>query len=292
MTTTTAAPAIKFSEILIATDFSDASDSVLAYAKSMARNFDSELLLVHVTAPVAHIAIPEGAWVDNDSARIESELEATQSAGAALRSEGFKANQLCAFGGVASEITQAAAEHNADLIVTGTHCRKGLNRLIFGSNAESILRATNLPVLIVGPKAKAAPAGKWPFSFVLCAVNLDDHGADVALYSRQFAEEQAARTETVCLPFYDALQEAEGYGKFKKRLREILSADEAEKVSPAVLPEPPNETLTETAIARNADLVIFDQRSKLLGWPHLRSGLLADLLTTAPCPVLAIPYAK
>ena len=99
MTTTTAAPAIKFSEILIATDFSDASDSVLAYAKSMARNFDSELLLVHVTAPVAHIAIPEGAWVDNDSARIESELEATQSAGAALRSEGFKANQLCAFGG-------------------------------------------------------------------------------------------------------------------------------------------------------------------------------------------------
>ena len=178
------------------------------------------------------------------------------------------------------------------MIVTGTHCRKGLNRLIFGSNAESILRATNLPVLIVGPKAKAAPAGKWPFSFVLCAVNLDDHGADVALYSRQFAEEQAARTETVCLPFYDALQEAEGYGKFKKRLREILSADEAEKVSPAVLPEPPNETLTETAIARNADLVIFDQRSKLLGWPHLRSGLLADLLTTAPCPVLAIPYAK
>ena len=59
-----------------------------------------------------------------------------------------------------------------------------------------------------------------------------------------------------------------------------------------MLPEPPNETLTETAIARDADLVIFDQRSRLLGWPHLPSGLLADLLTTAPCPVLAIPYTK
>ena len=290
--TTTAAPAIKFSEILIATDFSDASDSALAYAKSMARNSDSELLLVHVAAPVAHIAIPEGAWADDDSARIDAELHATQSAGAALRSEGFKAKELCAFGGVANEITQAAAGHHADLIVTGTHCRKGLNRLIFGSDAESILRSTNLPVLIVGPKATAAPVGKWPLGFVLCAVNLDEHGADVALYSRQFAEEQGSRTQTVCLPFYDLCQEAEGYGKFTRRLREILPADEADKLSPAVLPEPPNETLTETAIARDADLVIFDQRSGLLGWPHLRSGLLADLLTTAPCPVLAIPYTK
>jgi nucleotide-binding universal stress UspA family protein len=290
--TTTAAPAIKFSEILIATDFSDASDNALAYAKGMARNFDSELLLVHVTAPVAHVAIPEGGWVDDDSARIQSELEATQGAGAALRSEGFKAIQLCAFGGVANEITQAAAEHHADLIVTGTHCRKGLNRLLFGSDAESILRATNLPVLIVGPKAKAAPVGKWSLRFVLCAVNLDEHGADVALYSRQFAEEQGLRTQTVCLPFYDARQDAEGYETFKKRLRETLPADEADKLSPAMLPEPPRETLTEIAIARNADLVIFDQRSGLLGWPHLRSGLLADLLTTAPCPVLAIPCTK
>ena len=160
------------------------------------------------------------------------------------------------------------------------------------SDAESILRATNLPVLIVGPKAKAAPVGKWSLRFVLCAVNLDEHGADVALYSRQFAEEQGSRTQTVCLPFYDARQDAEGYETFKKRLRETLPADEADKLSPAMLPEPPRETLTEIAIARNADLVIFDQRSGLLGWPHLRSGLLADLLTTAPCPVLAIPYTK
>jgi nucleotide-binding universal stress UspA family protein len=291
-TATTATTAIKFSEILIATDFSDASDSALAYAKSMARKFDSELLLVHVATPVSHIAIPEGGWADDDSTRIESELKATQSAGASLRSEGFNAKQLCAFGGVTNEIIRTAAERHVDLIVTGTHCRKGLNRLIFGSDTESILRATNVPALIVGPKAKAAPVGKWGLRFVLCAVNLDEQGADVALYSRQFAEEQGSKTQTVCLPFYDALQEAEGYENFKKRLREILPADEADKLSPAVLPEPTNETLTETAIARNADLIIFDQRSSLLGWPHLRSGLLADLLTTAPCPVLAIPYTQ
>ena len=289
--TTATAPAIKFSEVLIATEFSDVSDNALAYAKSLARTFESELLLVHVADPLAHVAIPQGGWAD-DPARITKEVETTQSAGASLRSEGFKAQEFCAFGGVADEIGHVAGERDVDLIVTGTHCRKGLNRLIFGSDAESVLRSAHVPVLIVGPRAKPAPIGKWLFHFVLCAVQLDQHGADVAVYSRQFANEQSSKTQTVCLPFYDECQEAEGYLGFKGRLRELLPAEEADKISPVVLPGPPGECLTEIAIARDADLVIFDQRSSLLGWPHLKSGLLADILTTAPCPVLAIPYKK
>ena len=289
--TTATAPAIKFSEVLIATEFSDVSDNALAYAKSLARTFESELLLVHVADPLAHVAIPQGGWAD-DPARITKEVKTTQSAGASLRSEGFKAQEFCAFGGVADEIGHVAGERDAELIVTGTHCRKGLNRLIFGSDAESVLRSAHVPVLIVGPRAKPAPIGKWLFHFVLCAVQLDQHGAEVAVYSRRFANEQSSKTQTVCLPFYDECQEAEGYLNFKRRLRELLPAEEADKISPVVLPGPPGECLTEVAIARDADLVIFDQRSSLLGWPHLKSGLLADILTTAPCPVLAIPYKK
>jgi nucleotide-binding universal stress UspA family protein len=288
---TATASAIRFSEVLIATDFSNVSDTALAYAKALARTFESELLLVHVADPIAHIVVPEAAWTD-ESARIAAEIETTHSAGASLRSEGFKAKELCKFGDVAGEIAQVAGKRHVDLIVTGTHCRKGLNRLIFGSDAESVLRSARVPVLVVGPKAKPAPTGKWPFQSVLCAVQLDEHGAEVALYSRQFANEQGSLTQTVCLPFYDECQEAQGYLDFKKRLGELLPANEAARISPVVLPEPPGECLTEVATARDADLLIFDQRSRLLGWPHLKSGLLADVLTTAPCPVLAMPYKK
>jgi len=77
--TTATAPAIKFSEVLIATEFSDVSDNALAYAKSLARTFESRLLLVHVADPIAHIAIPQGGWAD-DPARITKEVETTQSA--------------------------------------------------------------------------------------------------------------------------------------------------------------------------------------------------------------------
>src|SRR5215813_14143540 len=110
--TTTISPTVRFSKILVATDFTDVSDSGLAYAKSLTRAFDSELLLVHVADPIAHISIPDGGWVD-DTERIKSELEATESVGAALRSEGFKAKEACAFGGIAHEIAEMCREQQA-----------------------------------------------------------------------------------------------------------------------------------------------------------------------------------
>jgi nucleotide-binding universal stress UspA family protein len=285
--TTTSAPAIDFSEILIATDFSDTSDNALAYAKAFARTFGSELLLVHVADPVAHIAVPEAGWAD-DPARIQCELEATRNAGAALRTEGFKAKELCAFGGVAEEIMEAADHDHAKLIITGTHCRKGLNRLLYGSGAESILKASKVPVLIVGPKAAFAPEAKIAFRFVLCAVNLDKRGADVAALARRFADGQGAGFQTVSFPFYEVTQEADGYRAFREQLQKLPPSDFSKKISPVVLSEPPAQTLTQLAIARDTDLIIFDQRNSFLS-PHLRSGLLTDVLATSPCPVLAVP---
>lgn len=290
MTTTTTAPATRFSEILIATDFSDVSDNALGYAKALAKAFSSELLLVHVADPLAHIAVPEAAWAD-DSARIQSELEITRNAGSALRAAGFKAKDLCVFGGVASEIAYAAEQQHADLIVTGTHSRKGLNRLFFGSEAESILKTSRLPVLIVGPKAAFAPADKFAFRFITCAVTLDEHGAEVALFAKQLADEQKADLQVVSLPFYESSQGVDGYWAFKSQLEKLTAEETARELSPAVLSEPPSESLVELAIARDADLIVFDQRGRFLN-AHLGGCRLTDVVATAPCPVLAIPCHK
>jgi nucleotide-binding universal stress UspA family protein len=286
--TTTIPPTVRFSKILVATDFTDVSDSGLAYAKSLARAFDSELLLVHVADPIAHINIPEGGWVD-ESARIKSELEATESVGAALRSEGFRAKEACAFGGVAQEIVEECRNQQADLIVTGTHGRHGLNRVLFGSEAENIVRVSTIPILIVGPKASPMGKPKWQPQRIVCVVRLDKRGAEVAALARQFAEEQKAKLQTVCMPFFDTQDEAEGFRNFKNRSRELLSPVEAESASPTVLPEPADESLIDLTIARNADLLIFDRRSRLLGVPRWNGGLLPRLLALAPCPVLAMP---
>lgn len=285
---TTISPTVRFSKILIATDFTDASDNGLAYAKSLARTFDSELLLVHVADPIAYIYIPEGGWVD-DSTRIKRELETTKSVGVALRSEGFRAKEACAFGGVAHEITEICREQQADLIVTGTHGRHGLNRLLFGSEAENIVRVSTVPILIAGPRATPMGRPKWQPQCIVCVVRLDGRGAEVAALARQFADEQRAKLQTVCMPFYDVREEMDGWWKFKKRSKELLSPGEAENAFPVVLSEPADESLVDLAIARNADLLIFDQRSRLLELPRLAGGFLPRLLAFAPCPVLAMP---
>lgn len=286
--TTTISPTVRFSKILVAIDFTDVSDSGLAYAKSLARAFDSELFLVHVADPIAHINIPEGGWVD-DSERIQSELEDTESVGADLRCEGLKAKEACVFGGVAEEIAEVCRKQQADLIVTGTHGRHGLNRVLFGSEAENIVRVSTIPILIVGPKAARMAKPKWQPQRMVCLVRLDKRGAEVAALARQFAEQQKAKLQTVCMPFFDTRAEAEGFRNFKDRSKELVSPTEADNASPTVLPEPADESLLDLAIARNADLLIFDQRSRLLGVPRWSGGFLPRLLAQAPCPVLVMP---
>ena len=57
--------AVTFERILVPTDFSEISQLALEYAKVIAKSGNSELLLVHVSPPVALITPPEAAWIDS-----------------------------------------------------------------------------------------------------------------------------------------------------------------------------------------------------------------------------------
>jgi nucleotide-binding universal stress UspA family protein len=129
------------------------------------------------------------------------------------------------------------------------------------------------------------------FHFITCAVTLNEHGADVALFAKHLADEQGAHFQVVALPFYESSQEVDGCWAFKTRLQNVAPEKAGKQISPVVLSHPPSESLVELAIARDSDLIVFDQRGKFLT-PHLGGCLLTDVLATAPCPVLAIPYVK
>lgn len=57
------------------------------------------------------------------------------------------------FDAIAEEISQLAADLEADLVLVGTHGRRGLSRLLLGSSAEAVVRLAPCPVLVVRPKA-------------------------------------------------------------------------------------------------------------------------------------------
>lgn len=141
-----------FSTILFATDFSENSELAFDYAKTLAKQFSSHIILVHVINEPVDL---RGFYVPHISFdNLEKEIEE----GAAKMMDKFCHTKMGDFSNFATrictgvpyeEILREATEQNASLIVLGTHGRSGLDHLLFGSTAERVVRQAGCPVLTV-----------------------------------------------------------------------------------------------------------------------------------------------
>jgi len=139
-----------FERILVATDFSESSQEALELALQIADRFGSELTLVHSwQAPNYSYAAGLDLQVDV-IAPIERAASARLAEAMTQLKPRFPAakSQLRA-GAPWEEVLGAATEIKADLIVMGTHCRRGLSRVLLGSVAEKVVRTSRTPVLTV-----------------------------------------------------------------------------------------------------------------------------------------------
>lgn len=140
--------------ILVPIDFSEHSLSALQYAVQFAKHFGSELLLLHVVEPVVYptdfsfgqIALPNVE--DELHRRGEEELKRLRDE---LRSK-VAATSFIRLGKPFLEITEAAKEHNVDLIIIASHGHTGVEHILFGSTAEKVVRKAHCPVLTVRAK--------------------------------------------------------------------------------------------------------------------------------------------
>ncbi len=138
--------------VLFATDFSEGSSHALPYAADIARQYGAKLFLVHVIYDVAksagwyvpHVSIDE---IYNDmekSARAELEKSFVD------EMRGLSDIEHVVLKGIPyEEISKFAAEKRIDLVVLGTHGRRGIDRMLFGSTAEQVVRNAPCPVLSV-----------------------------------------------------------------------------------------------------------------------------------------------
>jgi nucleotide-binding universal stress UspA family protein len=141
--------------ILHATDFSEGSAVALRLACSLAQQHGARLVVVHVAEVpivpyVGGLLLPESPTYLQDVKAKLLQVGATEA--------GLPVEHRLVEGEPASEIVSLAAEVGADLIVLGTHGRKGLARLFLGSVAEQVLRLAPCPVLTVKPPGPASLA--------------------------------------------------------------------------------------------------------------------------------------
>ncbi|MBX3199072.1 MAG: universal stress protein [Labilithrix sp.] len=137
-----------FKHILVATDFEETSERALDKALQLAEDLDASVTIVHVlqAPPVYYSAYAQGlAWpVDELDGAARRALDAAL---AVAQKRHPKVDALLLVGAPRERILEAAAERKADLIVMGTHGRGGLVRAVLGSVAESVVRASPIPVL-------------------------------------------------------------------------------------------------------------------------------------------------
>ena len=144
----------RFRRILVPMDFGAASDAALAYAKELAATFNSRLFLLHlVEDPVATAGWTPEVFITASAELRETLLtDARQRLGSALTDaerERFKATTEVRIGAAAEGIGAFAREKSSDLIVMGTHGRRGLAHMFLGSVAERIVRTAPCPVLTI-----------------------------------------------------------------------------------------------------------------------------------------------
>ena len=143
---------MEIKKILFATDFSEGSSNSLPYAVDMAKRYGAKLYFVHVIYDVATTSGWYVPHVSMDELYKDMEKNAKAQLEKSFIDEmrGFKDVEHVVLKGTPyEELARFAEENKVDLIVIGTHGRKGLDRMLFGSTAEQVVRHAPCPVLTV-----------------------------------------------------------------------------------------------------------------------------------------------
>ncbi len=153
-----------YRRILVAVDGSRTASQGLREAIKLAHDQRARLLLVHVVdeylpvmgfEPVAYPADFIEATKQSGRAILKKAESAVRKRGVAVQSVMLET----VAGPAADLIVRQARKWRADLIVLGTHGRRGLRRLVLGSDAEQVLRTAPVPVLLIRSKP-AAPRSR------------------------------------------------------------------------------------------------------------------------------------
>ncbi len=140
--------AIEFKHILVPVDFGEPSQRALREAVSLAQRFASQLTLVHVyEIPVYAYTGTPYVTTDLFGPIEEAAREHLQRTLVEVQSKVPAAKSVLRRGAPSTEILAAIEELRPDLVVIGTHGRKGVSHALLGSVAEKIVRLSPAPVL-------------------------------------------------------------------------------------------------------------------------------------------------
>lgn len=143
----------KLQKIVCALDLSEHSKAVAEYAVTLAKATGSTIVAVYAAPTLTQYTgfhVPPNT-IDSFVGEIVSGAEKAMAQFIAENFEGVETKGEVVVGYAAEEIIAAAEKEDADMIIMGTHGRKGIDRILFGSVAEKVVMNSHVPVLTIRP---------------------------------------------------------------------------------------------------------------------------------------------
>lgn len=278
---------ITFKNILFLTDFTGASEAALAYAQGFAKHFGAQLYPAHACDPVILAETPAPDIINQI-------VEGSRQQLATFAKENkINGTPLFAEGSVERAFPKWIKENAIDLVVVGTHGKRGLQRFLLGSTAEFIFRNAPCPVLTVGPHVNFRPYRGFIADNILFPTDLGAHSAFASTYAFSFAREGTARVTLMHVVALDPEFQHDRPALVKEALTKLtaLAPSDARKWCQPEFQVEIGDPTTEVLSRANADrpdLIVLGLPYNKQFNAHLRTGVTYKLVSSAPCPVLTV----
>jgi len=274
------------SNIVVATDFSPASDTALLYSLGIARRNNARVWIVYVVADsffsseTQQRAIDD-AWREGHRRMTEHFISG--------RLDGIEHKLIVEHGAVYDVLTRMVEEHKAELLVLGTRGRSRIGKLLLGSVAESIFRQAPCPVMTVGPRTDVQLSPDGPSRILFCT-GFSHHSLQAGKLAIRIAERQEA--ELLLLHVGPESQpDRESYVRdAKARLGSLVPSDAmlAAPVRTFVEFGTAVERILAVAQEERPDLIVLGVRQPEGFSRRLRWATAYGVVSNASCPVLTV----
>lgn len=277
--------------VVVCTDLSESSASLLQVAKTVCMRRGANLQVVHVF-DMGDVSQTTATGMSKYTEDVEARKKLLNATVKQLKVPGFTITPVFLIGNVVQRIRQFVDDVSPELVIMGTIAKRGLERLILGSTAEAILRSVTCPVLTIGPHACDYMNGPivFPTDFNLSAA--EDFGfayrlaqaLQVPLHCVHFLPPRAfkAKNSVVRTVLMEAL----------KKLASDVGAN-VETVSFFVEPGTHlSQDIAEFARNTSASAIVMGVLRRTSVQSHMPGHETFKLLATAPCPVYTLSHSK
>jgi nucleotide-binding universal stress UspA family protein len=262
--------------------------TALNAARSLAEQFAGTLLLVHAVPPVLYGpgATPELLASDLDTARAQMEVIVSK-----VNLGPIPHRSVIEFAEPTDLIDGIARAQGADLVIVGSHGAHGLEKLAFGSVAESVLRRVRCPVLVIGPHCREY---LQPIRSIVFATGLETRAYRAAQYASSIGEELNARLTLLHVrkptPKGTENPSSDIDIELVQALQQLLPPDAEQWCQPKVRVEVGNasEEILRVAQEEGANLIVVGARENSTLADHSPWSTLSQIIRGADCPVLGV----